>query len=284
MPVGNWVIKGTEIVSSASLEFPFDDCGFLYGYGLFETVRILNKTPLLLGSHLGRLQRTSIVMDLIIDTDIDQLIGLVNNLIKKNAIENGVLNLYLTGGNRPRSMYQLGLEKPTLLGVIREYPVNNLASLTLGLRQTSFQRIPVDGMKTMSWFKNILEKRLAPEFNDIILYDTNDQILETTTANIFFIKEKQLVTPKASEILMGVTRNFVIEMSQSHGFTVEERSVEVSELAEFDEIFLTNAVHGMIEVASVENHEFLRSGDTVQLIKEKYIQEIHELSQRCSLV
>ena len=66
MPVGNWVIKGTEIVSSASLEFPFDDCGFLYGYGLFETVRILNKTPLLLGSHLGRLQRTSIVMDLII--------------------------------------------------------------------------------------------------------------------------------------------------------------------------------------------------------------------------
>ncbi len=284
MPVGNWVIKGTEIVSSASLEFPFDDCGFLYGYGLFETVRILNKTPLLLGSHLGRLQRTSIVMDLIIDTDIDQLIGLVNNLIKKNAIENGVLNLYLTGGNRPRSMYQLGLEKPTLLGVIREYPVDNLAALTLGLRQTSFQRIPVDGMKTMSWFKNILEKRLAPEFNDIILYDTNDQILETTTANIFFIKEKQLVTPKASEILMGVTRNFVIEMSQSHGFTVEERSVEVSELAEFDEIFLTNAVHGMIEVDSVENHEFLRSGDTVQLIKEKYIQEIHELSQRCSLV
>ena len=83
---------------------------------------------------------------------------------------------------------------------------------------------------------------------------------------------------------MGVTRNFVIEMSQSHGFTVEERSVAVSELAEFDEIFLTNAVHGMIEVASVENHEFLRSGDTVQLIKEKYTQEINELSQRCSLV
>tara|TARA_B100001113_G_C21063951_1_gene602475 strand:- start:194 stop:1048 length:855 start_codon:yes stop_codon:yes gene_type:complete len=284
MPVGNWIINGSEIVASASLEFPFDDCGFLYGYGLFETVKVFNKTPLLLANHLGRLQRSSIVMDLMLDIDTEKLIALIYELIKKNGIENGVLNLYLTGGDRPTSMYHLGLEKPTLIGVVREFSFDKLAPLTLGLRQASFQRIPIDGIKTMSWFKNILEKRLAPEFNDIILYDNNDLVLETTTANIFFIKKNKLVTPKAAEVLMGVTRSFILEISQKQLLEVEERLVNLSELTEFDELFITNAVHGVIEIDSVENHEFLRSGSVTQSIKQKYMEEIHQLSQSSSLV
>ena len=211
MSVYPWVLKNTDVIESESVSFPFDDCGFLYGYGLFETIRILNKTPLFLSEHLGRLQYSSIIMDLVFDTDIDQINRSIHTLIEKNNIENGVLNLYLTGGNRPDSMYELGLEMPFFLGVVREYPVAPLDPLLLGVRHASFQRISLDHLKTMASVKNILEKRLAPSFNDVLLYDSNNIVLETTTANVFFVKGKTICTPKGTGILQGITRNFLFE-------------------------------------------------------------------------
>ena len=280
MPVNKWIIQGDQIVSSDAIPFPYDDCGFLYGYGLFETIRILDKTPLLLDAHYRRLHQSAILMDIMFDLSLSELVRLVQTLIEKNECDNGTLNLYLTGGNRSQSMYHLGLDIPAFWGVIRPSTSGVLSPLSLGLRQTSFQRIHLDGMKTMSWFKNIMEKRLAPEFNDILLYNDDDYILEATTANVFFIKSGEVITPKSPDIISGITRQFVLDLCAKEGIAVHARPVPVSELAEFDEIFLTNAGHGIIEVKELENYDFLNSKTLTTSIKEWYSQSVVGESQK----
>ncbi len=279
MSVGSWVLNNTDVVPSDSLSFPFDDCGFLYGYGLFETIRVLDKVPLFLDDHLGRLHQSSIVMDLVFDIDLDQIKRNIQLLIEKNDIKDGVLNLYLTGGTRPGSLYELGLELPLFLGVVRERSSVELAPLELGVRQASFQRTPLDHLKTMAWVKNILEKRLAPEFNDVLLYDVNDVVLETTTANVFFVKGDHVITPALSDVLPGITRHFLVTRLDECGFFVEEREILLPELTEFDEIFLTNSIYGIISVGSVDGYGALCSGERFRSIKKYYDSSVLSLSR-----
>ncbi|KAL6296077.1 hypothetical protein ACE6H2_004219 [Prunus campanulata] len=88
----------------------------------------------------------------------------------------------------------------------------------------------------------------ANGFSDVLFLDSVHQryVEETSTANIFLVKDKIISTPTLEEgtVLPGVTRKCVIEIARSQGYQVEERLVSVEELFEADEVFCTgNAVH-----------------------------------------
>ncbi|XP_020412981.1 branched-chain-amino-acid aminotransferase 5, chloroplastic [Prunus persica] len=85
-------------------------------------------------------------------------------------------------------------------------------------------------------------------FSDVLFLDSVHQryVEETSTANIFLVKDTIISTPALEEgtVLPGVTRKCVTEIACSQGYQVEERLVSVEELFEADEVFCTgNAVH-----------------------------------------
>ena len=62
--VYNNIATNLEIKDKKDLEFPFLDYGYLYGYGLFESIRVINGQPLLIDEHIQRLKRGSIILDI----------------------------------------------------------------------------------------------------------------------------------------------------------------------------------------------------------------------------
>ena len=68
--------------------------------------------------------------------------------------------------------------------------------ISIAVREESIQRIKMDRLKTMSYMKNIFEKNLHKQFDDVLLYNHNKEISETPTSNVFFIKDDILITPK----------------------------------------------------------------------------------------
>ena len=106
--------------------------------------------------------------------------------------------------------------------------------------------------------KPILDRQERPDCDDVIIIDKRGAVLEASTANIFLVKDKTLITPEDGVILPGVMRNHICDIAPSLAFTIEKkRRVMVDELESCDEIFLTNSLYGVQPVRAVDDHIFL---------------------------
>jgi branched-chain amino acid aminotransferase len=94
--------------------------------------------------------------------------------------------------------------------------------------------------------------------NDAIIFNSNLNICDSTIANVFLIKENIIYTPALSEgCVAGVMREFVINELRKNNFNVVEQTVTESDLANADEVFLTNSIYNMRWVSNIENHNYL---------------------------
>ena len=274
MSVLPFVSVNFSVQPADSLKFPYDDYGFLYGYGLFESIRIFNKQPLLFDQHMARLQQGDIILDIGFPISTHLIRDAIANLVEKNNVDNAILNIYLTLGNRGSDFTKFQKNEPLFLMVLRPWPqYDNRARVRLDCRPESFQRTPLDQFKTLSWMKNVMENRLNPEFDDVLLYTSKGQILETSRANVFFVKGRQLLTPKSSTILNGVVRQYLLESQKELGFEVIMEPLYMDDLGDFDEIFLTNAGRGVFFVGDVNGYSGLNSGIISKAVQESFLRQ-----------
>lgn len=276
--VFDYVSENLEIKHKNDLKFPYLDHGFLYGYGLFESIKIQDGYPVLMKDHLSRLARGSIILDIPYLINEEAILNVVFKLIKKNNIDKGILNFYLTAGDRSPDPSKLRESpEPLLLIVPRKSPVySSEDGVVLSVKQESFQRTPLDRVKTMSWMKNVLERKLYPEGDDVLLYNVFDELLESCTANVFFIKGKTLITPNSPVILSGITRQFLLNQKEKLGFEIRHERVTVNQLDDMDELFLTNSSRGVFMVKSVIDYPYLKSGDVARDVQRRYEALIQE--------
>lgn len=269
--VYNYVSANLAIKDKNELEFPFLDYGYLYGYGLFESIRVINGNPILIDEHIQRIKRGAIILDIPFYWTADELKDKATELIAKNNVSKGILNFYLTPGNRSHDPAITDITDPFLLMVNREWPnYPEEFYATLELRQESFQKTQLDRLKTLSWMKNVLENRLNKETDDVILFNDKHEILETTRANVYFVKDNTIYTPKSPMILPGIIRQFLLTNQEKIGYDIVERPITFDELADFDEIFLSNALRGIFFVKEILRFEGLHSKEISKTVKQTF--------------
>ncbi|MFA5878781.1 MAG: aminotransferase class IV [Candidatus Margulisiibacteriota bacterium] len=163
----------------------------------------------------------------------------VARLIKKNKIKRARLNIFF-------GSFENKAEKNILIS-LKPLADNYLkAKVRLTLKHAQ-KRSSLHQHKLLMNIQND-----ATENSDFLYFDDENNILETSRANVFFIKGNLLITPIAQNIIPGIMRDQIIERHQELGFALEIRSIKNTELSEFDEVFLTNSLKGVIEVAKVD--------------------------------
>ena len=100
-------------------------------------------------------------------------------------------------------------------------------------------------------------------FDNAILFNTDANVIECSNSNIFIVKEDIIYTPPVSDgCVSGTMRGWVLNNE-----TVIEKSLSEKEILNADEIFITNAVSGIIPIKKVEETEFFSFGLSAQLQK-----------------
>ena len=250
----------------------------MYGYGVFETILIQEGRPVLMNYHYDRMMYGASLLEIHMTYTQEEIENSVQELINKNNVKDGVLNFYMSIQRGPNITFRMDYGEPLLLMILRPKPEYDLTKrYKLTVREESFQRVRLDQIKTMSYLKNLMEKRLAHHFDEVLLFDQDAYVQETTTANIFFVKDGKIVTPESNVILPGTTRRFIIEKQEELGFSVEERPVLLSELADFDEVFMTSALRGVALIDSLDMYLHLGSRDVSQKVQDRY-QELIQAS------
>ena len=227
------------------------DNGFFFGMGLFETIKVVNRKPILLKEHLNRINNSLKYFN------IDQVV-----------LEEDITN-FIEGHSEESYALKLSVSEKNKIITTRVDPYNKKTTGEVKLNFANTIRNSTSTMvyhKTFNYMDNILEKRRAKEegFFEPIFLNENGYIAEGAVSNIFFIRDEKMFTPKLSTgILNGVMRSFFIEH-----FDVEEVLIKKEDLEKFDSGFITNSLMGYMEFDSLGEFNFKRSKITNEFDKE----------------
>ena len=242
------MLNGRLFATEALRVSPLGD-GFMFGHGLFETIKVQGGKPVFFEDHHARLARSSTELGLGLVPPTDALRERCDQVIAANQLTNGSLKLVIFQDES--AVGELILTRDGL------YPAE---SYTRGFRLRTVGGQARAGAqfahKTLNYLHNITAKReaVAAGFDEALFVDENENLLEGAASSIFVVKEGRVLTPPTDgRILPGVARRRVI---LSLGDRVREASVSLNELNEADEVFVTNALLGVMPVAQVDGQSY----------------------------
>jgi branched-chain amino acid aminotransferase len=109
----------------------------------------------------------------------------------------------------------------------------------------------------------------AKGLHDAMMYDYRGLVAEATGANIFFVKEGKLFTPYPDCFLDGITRKTVIELARKRQVEVVEKYIQSSDVAGFEECFLTGSAAEVSPVGQIGEWKFT-VGNLTRTLAEDY--------------
>lgn len=230
------------------------DRGLLLGDGLFETMLVLNGSPLWNNMHLARMESSARELGLGFQrASIDDAIAAILDGIDES---HHVLRLTLTRGGAVRGLGANG-GSPTLLLSLDPFDAA-LMFQKATLITSTLRRNPHSiacRLKTISYIDNIAAAREAAArgADDALMLNTAGNAACSTIANLFILKDGQLITPSRDQaILTGVMRQVLIAAAAHIGIATQERGVAPDELLAADAVFLTNSLRFIRPVTALD--------------------------------
>lgn len=239
--------------------------GLHYGSSVFEGERMYGGEIFKLTAHSARLKRSAELLDF----EIPYSVAEIDAACKETCARNGLTDCYI------RPVAYLGAEqlsvsslnsKVHLAIAAWEWPSYfdpEVKKKGIALEWAKWRRPdPATAPSTAkaaglymicTMSKTAAEKR---GFADALMLDWRGYVAEATGANVFFVKDGALHTPRVDHILDGITRQTVIEMAQAKGIEVVVRDILPEELADFSECFLTGSAAEVTPVGQVGDHRF----------------------------
>lgn len=248
------------------------DRGFLFGDGVFETVRMSGGCPFLWQAHQARLVRGAEFLKIDFPMSPEALARVAVELSRRNALPEAMVRITLSRGVGVRGYSTAEAHSPTL--VMSIHPVPSLAGDEPGRWKLMTSRIRA-GMadrlsrhKTANKLPQILARAEAEEqgADDALMLNPAGEVAETASANLFWIADGRVWTPPlCSGALPGVTRGWVIDECERAGVPYAEITTSPPQLQKADGCFATNSGSGIVEVVELDKRTMLRSPITRQL-------------------
>lgn len=264
-------LNGKILDSEAAHLSPWSQA-FLYGYGLFETIKVVNGRLYFLQEHIKRIQKGCDVLKLKFMYSKDIIEKFCNGLIQKNGLKNGAI----------RMSYSRGVDENLLLISTRQN-IYTEDSYTEGFK-LCFAHIkrnpysPIVYLKSNNYLENLLARKEAEDrgFNEAVFLNIYEKVCEGTISNIFFIKDNKIFTPAIDcGVLSGILRNKVIGIIGDLGLKLHIGEYEKNFMYDADEIFITNSLMDIMPVSRLENRKYDMKNNNVTRTLMKEIKKLY---------
>jgi branched-chain amino acid aminotransferase len=277
-----FVYLNNKLVPAAEAKISVFDHGFLYGDGIYETMRVYDGVVFMLDEHIARLYRSAYLIGLNIPKDISGIKTAVYETLRANKLLNAYIRLTVS-----RGYGQIGLDpdlckEPTFVVMTNEFNNYPKSYYDEGLKLiiASVRRNLKDALnpqiKSLNFLNNILAKIEAKQADayEALMLNADGHLTEGTISNIFFVRDDVLCTPSVEcGILDGITRGIVIELAIRSGIPVKESKFIPDDLYSASEVFITNTTMEVMPVSRVDNVHF-KIGEISRLLLKKYRQEV----------
>lgn len=231
-----------------------DDRLLLFGFGLFETLLVTETGVPLLENHWQRMKEGADRLRLSLP-DFPDWMELIRIFLQERPTlaRPFALRVTLSGGvaGQPRTSRLLLQTRP--FPYKREQYEKGTSLYFLPARRNELS--PLAGIKSTNYMENMLarEEALCQGAEEGIWLNSQDHLMEGTMSNIFLVKDGALFTPALiSGCLPGTRRAFVLRLAATLSVQALEGAFTRDELLRADEVFLTNALMGIMPVRSID--------------------------------
>ena len=250
------------------------DRGLAYGDGAFETVRYTGHHLVLWPDHRQRLMATCDALKISLDVDALEA-ELLRVLANRN--EDGVLKVLITRGaggrgykpepglQATRIVYFQALQNPRAL----DYR-NGIKVIICQHRLSSGGYLA--GMKHLNRLEQVMASmELVDGYDEGLMLDANESVIEGTRSNIFIARDGRLMTPALDASgVAGVMRDYLIRCFLEQGLAVASVKLSLREVMEADEVFMCNSVFGVWPVTGISTPDGSRQWSVGELVNQAF--------------
>ncbi len=240
------------------------DHGLLYGDGVFEGIRVYNGKIFRCEAHVDRLFNSARAIALSIPMSKQELTEAMHETLRANGLTEAYIRVLVT-----RGVGTLGLDADKchdpqvviITDTIALYPSDyyekGLELVTVPTMR-SHHNVLSPKIKSLNYLNNILAKIEAQQAGVIeaIMLNSHGFVAECTGDNIFIVTKGKLATPPPDAgILVGITRQVVMELAEGAGIPVLEQQLTRFDLYVADECFLTGTAAEIIPVVRIDSRD-----------------------------
>ena len=236
------------------------DHGFLYGDGVFESIKAYNGRVFKLKEHVDRLYDSAKAIAMDIYLTKDEMTEVILETLRKNNLKDAYVRLIISRGIGDLGLDPRKCEKPNIIVISQGWGAmyGNLYETGITGVSVCVRRNAPDvlspNIKSLNYLNNILAKIEANEKggDEAVFLDQNGFVCEGSADNIFVVKNNKVYTPLTISNLKGITRATVIEVLDQMGYKTIEANLGLFDLYTADEIFVTGTLAEMAPLIKVD--------------------------------
>ena len=253
------VFLNGQFVPEAQAVVPVNDRGFMYGDGLFETMRVCGGRPFRMVQHLERMTRGADFLKIRCPFTPKELVDFAEQLIEKNQLPEAILRVTLTRGPSERGYTPQIDSKPTVVMTLHTAPPLDAGNPVQWRLITSSYRIPagdpLSSFKTANKLIHIMARMEAVEkgADEALLINAKGEVAEAASGNLFWVYQDNICTvPTGRGVLPGITRSVVLEICQMLGVPTNKCIIKPKALRNSEGIFITQSALGIVPVTALD--------------------------------
>ncbi len=255
-----------KIIREKDFSINFNNRFFLYGDGFFETIKIVRGKPLFWDDHYYRIMGSLCMLRMPIPSyfNSEYLFNNIQSLLNSNKLNTNSTRIrivffrnsdgYYLPDNNDFS-YVISSEKLKT----NFYNINEKGLTVDIFNQYKLGTCELNTLKSTNRIINVLASMYTKDnfLDDSILINEKNNIVESTSGNLFFVSDNQLVTPSLdSGCIDGIIRKKILSFSNFMDLEVKERDVKKSDLFNANELFFTNVISGLKWVSNFKEKKF----------------------------
>lgn len=242
---------------------PVHDRGLQYGDGLFETLAMVDGSPLCWEAHYQRLQDGCERLGISCPS-----MELLRSEIDRLPVDSSrhVVKIIVTAGQGGRGYGRPPEQHTAVTRILGLYPWPGYPHehAALGVKTkicaTRLGQNPqLAGLKHLNRLEQVLARSewASPEIAEGLMLDTQGSVIEGTMSNLFCIKDDVLLTPDLSACgIAGIIRGCILDLANRHKIPAKVCALTEVDLYKADELFLCNSIIGIWPVRKVEERIF----------------------------
>jgi len=255
-------VNGAFVAADEARVSAFDH-GFLYGDGVFESLTAARGRILKLREHLDRLERSVRALRLALPESRERIGNIVKEAVRRSGPAPVYIRVIVTRGEGYPVLDPRVTKRSSLVVLLHDPtpPPETAGSYVVGaglrLKTSGVRKMPPEvfepRVKSLNYLNNVLARIEAIEagYDEALMLDLRGFVAEAPGENIFLVQGGVLKTPRAFQVLDGITRRAVLELAARAGIPAEETDLTLYDLYTADEAFVTSSfsrVHGVAEV------------------------------------
>lgn len=260
----DYAILNGKLIPSSEAKTSVFNIEYSYGFGVYETLRVIDGIPYFLAAHLERLETSARIINLKHPFTAEQISQWISELIRAVPSQAYNLKIFLIGAQRPEDV------QCWILPIAPKFPEKKWYQEGVATITVEYER-SLPQAKTLNMLQSYLAyaKARTHDCYDALLIDRDGCIREGTRTNFFTIAGSTITKPPQAHILDGVMQRFVLSVARKNNYHVEESVIPVSKLSETQGAFLTSTSSKVMPIRRIDEFVYPAIAGTLKTLMER---------------